>query len=344
MRALLLSATALLAAPGLAQAQDAGHGDHSAHAGHTAAMPEPDPAQVEANPHAGHTMPAEATPPDPHAGHTMPADPPPADPHSGHAMPADPHAGHVMPQPGAPVGNAPPPPVPTDHAADALFDPATMARARKAMGREMRFTGSMVLVDRLEYQGGDHYRWGVEAWAGGDIDRVQLKSEGEGRFGDKAEQAEVQLLWSRAVSPFWNVQLGLRHDFEPRPSRSYAVVGIEGLAPYWLHVSGQLFLSDKGDLRARVEASHDMRITQRLILQPRLEADLAAQDMPAIGVGAGLSQFELGARLRYEVQPEFAPYLGVEWSRKTGETARLSRLAGEDPGAVRVVAGIRFWF
>lgn len=334
---LLASAAVLLAPPGTALAQHAGHDmpvpEQAAdpHAGHGSAIPEPDPAQIEADPHAGHA--------DPHAGHTMPS-PPPAEDHSGH----DAHQGHVMPAAVAEPGNMPPPPVPADHAADALFDPAVMAGKRKDLAREMRFTGSMVLVDRLEYQGGDHYRWGVEAWAGGDIDRVQLKSEGEGKFGDKAEQAEVQLLWSRAVSPFWNVQLGLRHDFEPRPSRSYAVFGIEGLAPYWLHVSGQLFLSDKGDLRARVEASHDMRITQRLILQPRLEADLAAQDMPAIGVGAGLSQFELGARLRYEIQPEFAPYLGVEWSRKTGKTARLSRLAGEDPGAVRFVAGIRFWF
>jgi copper resistance protein B len=116
------------------------------------------------------------------------------------------------------------------------------------------------------------------------------------------------------------------------------------MAPYWLHVTGQVFLSDKGDLRARLEGSHDARITQRLIFQPRAELNFSAQAMPAIGVGAGLTGFELGARLRYEIRKEFAPYIGAEWSGSTGKTARYARLAGDKPDTVNFVGGIRFWF
>ena len=209
------------------------------------------------------------------------------------------------------------------------------------------FTGNMVLFDLAEYQsrkGGDGYRWEGEAWYGGDIDRLLIKSEGEGTLGKPVEAFEIQALYSRAISPFWNAQIGVRHDIVPNPSRTYAVVGVEGIAPYWFHVTGQLFLSDKGDFRARLEGSYDERITQRLIFQPRAEFNLSAQDMPAIGVGSGLSDVEVGARLRYEIRKEFAPYVGVEWVKKIGNTARLARLAGEDDDAVNLVAGIRVWF
>lgn len=248
----------------------------------------------------------------------------------------------------AEVGAAPAPAPPTDHAADAIFDPAEMAGSREALRRENgAFKGSMILFDLAEYQarkGGDGYRWEGEAWFGGDINRLLIKTEGEGVLRKPIEDVEIQALYSRAISPFWNAQVGVRHDIVPNPSRTYAVVGVEGIAPYWFHVTGQLFLSDKGDLRARLEGSYDERITQRLIFQPRAEFNFSAQDMPAIGVGSGLSSFELGARLRYEIRKEFAPYIGVEWSGRTGDTARYARLAGEKPNAVNFVAGIRFWF
>ena len=286
---------------------------------------------------------------DTHAGHTMPDAP--SVPEKPEEMPGNEADGHDMSamQPEATdVGNVPAPAPPADHAADALFDPAEMARSREALRRENgAFSGSMILFDLAEFQarkGGDGYRWEGEAWFGGDLDRLLVRTEGEGTFGKPIEDVEIQALYSRAISPYWNAQLGLRHDIVPNPSRTYAVAGVEGIAPYWFHVTGQLFLSDKGDLHARLEASYDERITQRLILQPRAEFNFAAQDVPAIGVGSGLSTFELGARLRYEIRKEFAPYVGVEWSGKTGDTARYARLAGEDPDAVNFVAGIRFWF
>lgn len=281
-----------------------------------------------------------------HDGHGAP---PPAAPAP---APDDPHAGHDMgamsADNGGEVGNAPAPAPPEDHAADAFFDPAEMARSRAELRRgHGAFSGSMILFDIAEYQArkhGDGYRWEGEAWFGGDIDRLLVKTEGEGGFGEPIEDAELQLLYSRAVAPYWNTHFGVRHDFRPDPSRSYAVAGIEGVAPYWFHVSGQFFLSDKGDFRARAEGSYDQRITQRLILTPRAEINLSAQDMPAIGVGSGLTDVELGLRLRYELRKEFAPYIGVEWSKKTGNTARYAGAAGEDAGATNFVAGIRFWF
>lgn len=284
--------------------------------------------------------------------HSPPAAPPqepPADPHAGHVMPAasaDPDAGHG-PQ-AAPAGNAPPPAPPRDHAADAIHDPARMARSREDLRTENGdFSARAVVFDLAEYQareGGDGYRWQNEAWLGGDIGQLVLRSEGEGTFGEPIEALELQALYSHALDPFWDVKVGLRHDVVPNPSRTHAVIGIEGDAPYWLDVEAQLFLSDQGEVTARLEASHDLRITQRLILRPSAELDISAQDMPDIGVGQGVSMVEAGLRLRYEVVPEFAPYLGFEWNRKLGQTAAYARAEGEASGSSQLVAGVRFWF
>ena len=334
MKRFLLATTALLiSSPALAQ--------HEGHRAPPVAAPAPAPTP-------------EPKPDDPHAGHDMSAmeEPATTDTPQQAPAPSDPHAGHdmsAMPEvAGTEIGNAPAPAPPEDHAADALFDPAEMARSRDTLRREHgAFSGSMILFDLAEYQarkGGDGYRWEGEAWFGGDIDKFLVKSEGEGTFGQPLEDAEVQALYSRAIAPYWNAHVGVRHDFRPDPSRTYAVVGIEGVAPYWFHLTGQLFLSDKGDVRARAEGSYDQRITQSLILTPRAEFNLSAQDMPAIGVCSGLTDMELGLRLRYEVRKEFAPYIGVEWSRKVGDTARYARAAGEDASVTNFVAGIRFWF
>ncbi|MCI1270090.1 MAG: copper resistance protein B [Sphingobium sp.] len=155
------------------------------------------------------------------------------------------------------IGSAPAPAPPDDHAADVLFDPAEMARARAGLRKENgAFNGSMVLFDLAEVQirnGRNGYRWEGEAWFGGDIDRLQIKSEGAGNFGERTDDVEVQALWSRAVSPFFNAQLGVRHDIVPNPSRTYAVAGVEGIAPNWFRVTGQVFLSNKGEFLARLE-------------------------------------------------------------------------------------------
>jgi copper resistance protein B len=329
------------------------------HAGH--AMPaEPaskavDSAQppegAPANPHAGHLMPA--PPADPHAGHQMGPPPAAADPHAGHAMPApaDPHAGHAMApaagQTGADltVGGAPPPPVITDNAADRVFGSGPMQRARGILANEHGAARiAKVQADLLEWApDGGAYSWQVEGWYGGDINRLVFKSEGEGKSRDGVEAAEVQLLYSRAVARYTDVQLGLRYDVEPR-ARAYATHAVDAMFPYWFEAEGALFLSEKGDLLARVEGSYDWRLTQRLILQPRAELELAAQDIPEREIGSGLSSGQLGLRLRYELRREFAPYIGITYERTFGDTASFARTHGEDVESTRFVVGLRAWF
>jgi copper resistance protein B len=289
-------------------------------------------------------------------GMTMPPEPTQAAEPLAESTPAakvvDPHAGHVMPESDvgavAEIGTTPAPAPPNDHAADALFDPVTMAESRKALRHENGgLSNRLILFNLAEYRarrGADGYRWEGEGWFGGDINRLVIKTEGEGSFGGATEQAEFQLLYGRAISPYFNIEAGIRYDVKPDPSRGYAVIGVEGIAPYWFDLSTQLFLSNKGDVLARVEGSYDQRITQKLILQPRAELNFAAQDVSETGVGSGLSDVELGLRLRYEIKREFAPYAGVEWAKKVGQTARLSRGSGEDADVVNFVAGIRFWF
>lgn len=246
-----------------------------------------------------------------------------------------------------PAGNAPAPPAPTTPAAARFYDPAAMARAdrhMRAMHGGMRF--HQVIFNLAEMQvrrGRDGYRWDGEGWFGGDIDRLVVKSEGEGTLGGDGT-AEVQALYARAIDPYWNAQVGVRQDLGSGARRTYATVGVEGLAPYWFDVEGALFVSDRGDVLARGSAWYDQRITQRAILQPRIEVNLAARDMPSSRIGAGLTSTEIGVRLRYEIRREFAPYVGLSWERRYGATARYARADGDRAGGAALSLGVRVWF
>lgn len=247
-----------------------------------------------------------------------------------------------------PAGNAPPPPVPTDHAADQAYGAAAMAMGRHHLqefhgGQKM----SQLLVNIAEYQftrGRDGYQWVGQGWYGGDINRLWFKSQGDGEVRRGVGRAEVQGLVSHAIGPYLNLQGGVRYDFKPNPSRTYATVGVEGLAPGFFDIEAALFLSNKGELMGRVEGTYDQRITQRLILQPRIEINAAAQNSRAIGVGSGLTDVEAGLRLRYDIRREFAPYVGVQYKRSFGATGRYLRDAGERRGGWSVLTGIRTWF
>lgn len=243
--------------------------------------------------------------------------------------------------PPAAAGSGPP------RAADAIWGADAMRASRDALRAE---NGGMNVFwfqgDRAEYrarEGGDGYLWDVQGYYGGDLDKFWFKSEGEGTFGESSESAEIQGLWSHAIGPWWDLQAGVRQDLTG-PERTHAVLGVQGLAPYMFEVDAAAFLSTKGDLTARVEAELDQRITQRLILQPRAEVNLSAQDIPELGVGAGLDSVELGLRLRYEFVREFAPYVGIEQEWKVGQSGGYARLAGEDPSVTNYVVGVRFWF
>lgn len=236
----------------------------------------------------------------------------------------------------------------TDHAADRFYDPKVMSGARALLKQEHGGEPvSLVSLNIFELQarkGREGYRWEGEAWYGGDMHRAVLKFKGEGELKGDLEQAEVQALYARPVGPYFNLQAGLRYDVEPHPSRAYATLSVEGLAPYWFEVGGALFVSNKGDVHARMEGYYDLNVTQRLVLQPRAEVDISAQDVPELNTGAGISTVESELRLRYEIRREFAPYIGVSFERKVGQTADLARAAGEHVSSTSFVAGVRLFF
>ena len=265
--------------------------------------------------------------------------PPPADPHAGHAVTAtDPP---VTPPPAAALSGP-------EHAADVVFGAAEMAPSREVLRKEH---GDMpvykVFFDRLETrvrEGADSYLLEGQAWYGGDIDKLWLKADVEGEWRHGIETAEVQALWSHAIDPWFDVQAGVRFDPQPGPNRTHLALGIQGLAPYWWEVEGTVFLSNKGEVTARAEAEYDLRITQKLILQPRAEIELSAQKVNELGIGAGVTEASLGLRLRYQMSPLFAPYAGIEYERAFGRTAEFRRAGGEKRGGFNLIAGARLWF
>lgn len=202
--------------------------------------------------------------------------------------------------------------------------------------------------DRMEYRSldeGEAWLWDVQGWIGRDYNKLYLESEGEYATGeDRFESIQTEFLYGRAISSFWDVRAGLRYDFEPDPERAFVVIGMQGLAPLWFEVDANLYLSEDGDLSFGMEAEYDIMLTQRLILQPRMELEASAQDVEEYGIGAGFSGIELGLRLRYEIHRKFAPYIGVSWESALGETANIIEDSGGDPDAAAFVAGVKFWF
>ncbi len=203
-------------------------------------------------------------------------------------------------------------------------------------------------IEVLEYrvqEGKDLAVWEGEFRAGDDYNKAVLRSEGEYIVnGDQVDSAEFQLLYRRLISEFYDLQAGARFDLEPNPTRAYAVLGITGLAPQWIELEANLFLNDNGDLSARIEADTDLLLTQRLILQPKAEINFAFSDDEPTGVGTGFTTLETGLRLRYEVSREVAPYIGVNWERKLGDTEDSARDDGEEYDSFAIVAGVKLLF
>ena len=232
--------------------------------------------------------------------------------------------------------------------ADEYYGEEAMAEARAL---EIATLGgaktSFIIADRLESQitsGENAFVWDAQGWYGTDENKLWIKTEGEYSFGsDEIEDAEIQALWSKPISAFWDVQAGVRYDLAPK-GRTHAVIGIQGLAPYWFEVDAALFLSNKGDLTSSIEAEYELLLSQRLVLQPRGEIGFSAQDIPELGTGAGFTNLDLGLRLRYEIKREFSPYVGVEWQRNLGETAQFTKDNGGDPDKVVILFGVRAWY
>jgi copper resistance protein B len=204
-----------------------------------------------------------------------------------------------------------------------------------------------VLVDRLEWahaNGGNAAAYEAQAWFGNSYDKLVLKAEGEASRG-KLHQARTELLWGHAVASYWDTQLGLRNDAgSGRPGRNWLAFGIQGLAPYWFELDATVYVGTSGRTALRLSAEYELLLTQRLILQPRIEANLYGKNDPEAGIGRGLSNGTAGLRLRYEFSRQFAPYIGVERYQAFGNTADRIRTAGGKAGETRFVAGVRVWF
>ncbi len=202
-------------------------------------------------------------------------------------------------------------------------------------------------AEQLEYRSGtgrDGLAWDAEGWIGTDDDKFRFKTEGEKPNGGKLEKGEVQLLYSRRVSDFFDAVIGLRQDIKPDPDRTFAVFGARGTAPYLIEIDAQAFVSHEGEVSARLKAETDILITQKLILQPNAEFNLAVQSVKEREIGSGVHSVGAGLRLRYEIVREFAPYVGFHWERKLGQAADYAREDRETVESRSVVAGIRFWF
>lgn len=325
-------------------------GQHADHQG-TPSASTPAPGSKPADSHAGHDVPA----PTPTAPSVAPAathdhggaqSSPPNQPSS-----AD-HAGHVMPVTSAatgadlPVGHdAAPPSIPLG-AADSVFGPDAMAQARGVLASE--HGGAFlwkVMIEQAEYRAGPHgaaYGWDAEAWFGGDIHRLVLKTEGEGESRG-LEEAEWQALYSRAIGPYTDVQLGVRQDVAGYVA-TYGTFGVEAVLPYWFKADAALFVSGRGDVLARLQGSYDLLLTQQIVLQPGLELNFAMQDIPAATLAGGLTDITAGLRVRYDLNRKFSPYLGFEYARKVGGTESLYRAMGVSPESMSFVMGVRTFF
>ncbi|MBI2783582.1 MAG: copper resistance protein B [Gammaproteobacteria bacterium] len=203
-----------------------------------------------------------------------------------------------------------------------------------------------VMFDQLEWRDGagdGALVWDGEAWLGRDLDKLWFKTEGR-RSEGSTKEAEVQALYSRALAPFWDIQVGWRSDLQPKPNRNWLALGARGLAPYWFDTDVTLFADADGRTALRLKARYDLLFTQRLILAPDIEINLHGQDDRATDTGSGLSDVELGLRLRYEIRREFAPYVGVVGWRKFGNSADFARNQGERSDDLELVVGARFWF
>jgi copper resistance protein B len=288
-------------------------------------------------------LPAIAAAQDPHAGHTPPSPQKPAAPEkpANPETPAKPaeedhsaHAGHGSEQPKEPL------PVITDADRAAAFPSGLDGHATHD-----RRVNVFVLLDQFEWQGGENGGVSIDNknWIGGDVHRLWLRGEGESSAG-RPENAQIHAMYGRSVARWWDLVVGMRQDFRPGDPQAWLAVGVQGLAPQWFEVEVTGYLGQSGRTHLRLEVEYELLFTNRLILQPLIEAEIYGKDDPERGIGAGLSAFDAGLRLRYEIRREFAPYVGITWHRAMFGTADYARADGVDVGRARLVVGARTWF
>ncbi len=230
----------------------------------------------------------------------------------------------------------------------ASFLVPTGALAAQTMDTKL-FT--FIQAEQLEFVsgGGDPaIEWDGQAWVGGDFTKLWIKTEGEFETEESMGDFEAQVLYSRMIASYWDFQAGLRVDSRfgglTNNSRALFVVGFQGLAPYWFELAPAVFISQDGDVSARLVAGYDILLSQRLIVEPELELNLGAQAVPELALGSGIRDLELAIRARYEFKKEFAPYVGFSWITQRGGTADFVRTQGKSTRTGRLVIGVRAWY
>ena len=256
---------------------------------------------------------------------------------------ADPHAGHQQPQMPPPAAGAPAGPLPS------FIPPVTDADRQAAFpdveGHAVhdRAINYFVLLDQLEWRKTDSVSIDSRGWVGRDRDRLWFRAEGERESGAVTD-AHAHVLYGRQFSRWWDVVAGIRQDFRPGSPQTWVAFGVQGLAPQWFEIEATGYIGASGRTHARFEVEYELLVTNRLVVQPLVEAELVGKSDPERGIGAGLSTTDVGFRLRYELKREVAPYAGIVWSEKWGGTADFAEAAGEETGGARFVTGLRLWF
>jgi copper resistance protein B len=280
------------------------------------------------------TPPAAMAQTDPHAGH------------AGHQQPPAKPDGQKGDQKDGQKGDQNKAPLPP-------FIPPVTDEDRKVAFQDLqghavhdRATNYYILVDQFEWQSGASANGpsiDTRGWVGRDRDRLWFRAEGDGADG-QVEEAQTHFLYGRQISRWWDIVGGIRQDFRPGPAQTWAAFGVQGLAPYQFELQATAYIGASGRTHVRFEVEYELLLTNRLIAQPLFETEIYGKSDPEHGFGAGLTTTDLGVRLRYEFRREFAPYVGITWKKKWGETADLAEAAGDDRGAARFVTGLRLWF
>ncbi len=235
---------------------------------------------------------------------------------------------------------------PTLHARSPDYSDGISYNSMKGMDMDDNALVGMLLIDKLETFSSHHARsqsWEAQGWYGNDANKLWFRTEGE-RSRGKLEEGDIEVFWSHSIAPFWSTQLGGRHDIGEGPQRSWAAFGLQGLAPYWFELEATGYVGPSGRTAARLRAEYELLFTQRLILQPEAEINLYSKNDPARQIGSGFSDIQLGLRLRYEIRRQFAPYIGINWGRRIGNTADYACQNHQPVFDQQLVFGIRLWF
>jgi copper resistance protein B len=205
---------------------------------------------------------------------------------------------------------------------------------------------SMVLVDQFEVWEASPslgLAWDTVAWIGTDTKRLWLRSEGT-NVDARLESATLEVLAGHSTAPWWDVVVGVRHDFGASQPQNFFAIGVMGLSPYKFEADLTAYVGEGGQSAVRIQFEYEALFTNRLILQPKLEVNFYGKDDAVRGIGSGLSNTAFGLRLRYEVSRKFAPYIGVSWEQTYGQSADYMHNVGELSHGMNVLAGIRVWF